>query len=130
MATCHTRQVLFETHEDAVQILLTLKKLFTQDFEVQDVLCGAPSESEPSLLSATIFSAGGYSRVVFVCVCVSVNCTLATNKKGNPPTVKFLKAWAPKIFTVIVLKGNSSLVRKIIISSKRCRLSGKQCRPK
>ena len=39
----------FEIYEDMVQILPTLKLLFTQDSEVEDLICGASSSSEPSL---------------------------------------------------------------------------------
>ena len=33
----------FEIDEDMVQILLVLEVLFTQDSEVEDLFCGAPS---------------------------------------------------------------------------------------
>ena len=52
----------FEINEDMVQILLMLEILFTQDSKVEDLFCGAPSCSEPSLfLSAIISSACGLS---------------------------------------------------------------------
>ena len=42
-----------------VQILLMLEVLFTQDFKVEDLFCGASSRSEPSLLfSNYLFSLG------------------------------------------------------------------------
>ena len=39
----------FLNHEDIVQILLMLKVLVKPDSEVDDMFCGAPSGSEPSL---------------------------------------------------------------------------------
>ena len=42
-----------------VQILLMLEVLFTQDSKVEDLFCGAPSGSEPSLFfSNYLFSLG------------------------------------------------------------------------
>ena len=37
--------LLFEIHEDMVQILLVLEVLFSQDSEVEDLFCGASSGS-------------------------------------------------------------------------------------
>ena len=51
----------FEINEDMVQILLMLEVLFTQDFKVEDLFCGASSGSEPSLSSTIISSAWGLS---------------------------------------------------------------------
>ena len=50
----------FEISEDMVQILLMLEVLFTfQDTKVEDLVCGAPSGSEPSLFfSNYLFSLG------------------------------------------------------------------------
>ena len=45
----------FEIDEDMVQILLVLEVLFTQDFEVEDLFCGASSRSEPSLFFSNYF---------------------------------------------------------------------------
>ena len=46
-----------EINEDMVQILLMLEVLFTHDSKVEDVFCGAPSRSAPSLfLSNYLFS--------------------------------------------------------------------------
>ena len=39
----------FEIYEDIVQILLMLKVLFTQDSQVEDLLCGASPRTEHSL---------------------------------------------------------------------------------
>ena len=39
----------FEINEDIVQILLMLEVLFTQDSKVEDLFCGAFSDSGPSL---------------------------------------------------------------------------------
>ena len=41
--------MLFEISEDMVQILMMLEELVTQDSKVEDLFCGAPSSSEPSL---------------------------------------------------------------------------------
>ena len=50
---------LFKVCEDMVQILLMLKVLFTQDSEVEDLCCGTPPGSEPSLFfSNNLFSLG------------------------------------------------------------------------
>ena len=45
----------FEINEDMVQILLMLEVLFTQDFKVEDLFCGASSGSEPSLFFKQLF---------------------------------------------------------------------------
>ena len=39
----------FQFYEDIIQILLMLKVLFTQDFEVEDLFCGASAGIYPSL---------------------------------------------------------------------------------
>ena len=45
--------------KDMVQILLMLEVLFTQDSKVEELFCGAPSGSEPSLFfSNYLFSLG------------------------------------------------------------------------
>ena len=49
----------YEINEDMVQNLLMLKIFFTQDSKVEDLFCGAPSRSEPSLFfSNYLFSLG------------------------------------------------------------------------
>ena len=50
-AVCQLYQRLFKISEGMVQILLMLEipVLFRQDFNVEDLFCGAPSGSEPSL---------------------------------------------------------------------------------
>ena len=47
-------QRLFKISEGMVRILLMLEipVLFIQDFKVEDLFCGAPSGSEPSVFSA------------------------------------------------------------------------------
>ena len=40
----------FDASEDMVQKLLMLEVLFTQEFMVEDLFCGASSGSEPGLL--------------------------------------------------------------------------------
>ena len=44
----------FESNEDVVQTLLKLKILFTQDSEVEVLLCGTSSGPEPSLFFGDI----------------------------------------------------------------------------
>ena len=39
----------FLINEDMIQILLMFEVLFTQDSKFEDLFCGAPSGSEPSL---------------------------------------------------------------------------------
>ena len=51
----------FEINEDTVQILLMLEVLFTQDFKVEDLFCGAFSALDPACSSAIISSAWGLS---------------------------------------------------------------------
>ena len=41
----------FEVSENMVQFLLMLEVLFTQDPKVDDLFCGAPCSSEPSLFT-------------------------------------------------------------------------------
>ena len=49
----------FEIYEDMVQVLLMLKVLFTQNSEVEDLICDASSGSESSLFfSNNLFSLG------------------------------------------------------------------------
>ena len=49
----------FEIYEDMIQILLMLKVLFTQDSEVEYLLCGTSPGSEHSLFfSNNLFSMG------------------------------------------------------------------------
>ena len=49
----------FEICENMVQILLMLKVLFTYDFEVEDLFCGASPSPESSLFfSNNLFSLG------------------------------------------------------------------------
>ena len=50
----------FEIDEDMVQILLVLEVLFTQDSEVEDLFCGAPFGSEPSLFFSNYFFSLGF----------------------------------------------------------------------
>ena len=45
----------FEINEDMVQILLILEVFFTQDSTVEDLFCGASSDSEPSLFFSNYF---------------------------------------------------------------------------
>ena len=44
-------------------ILLTLKKLFTQDSKVEDPFCGASSGSRPSLFFRNYFISLGYKPI-------------------------------------------------------------------
>ena len=54
---------VFEINEDIVQILLMLEVLFTQDSKVEEMFCGASSDSEPSLFFRNYFlSLGSKSR--------------------------------------------------------------------
>ena len=55
----------FEIDEDMVQILLVLKVLFTQDFEVEDLFCGASSGSEPSLFFSNYFFSLGFKTIQY-----------------------------------------------------------------
>ena len=56
----------FEINEDMVQILLVLEVLFTQDSEVEDLLCGASSGSEPSLFFSNYFFSLGFKPSNFI----------------------------------------------------------------
>ena len=49
----------FEINEDMVEILLMLDVLFTQDFKVENLFCGAFSALNPACSSAIISSAWG-----------------------------------------------------------------------
>ena len=51
----------FEISEDMVQILLILEVLFIQDSKVEDLFCGASSDSEPSLFFTNYFFSLGLS---------------------------------------------------------------------
>ena len=51
---------LLEVYEDMVEILLVLEIFLTEDSEVEDLFCGAPSCSEASCSSTIIFSARGF----------------------------------------------------------------------
>ena len=53
----------FEIDEDMVQILLVLEVLFTQDSEVEDLFCGASSDSEPSLFFSNYFFSLGFKPI-------------------------------------------------------------------
>ena len=53
----------FEIDEDMVQILLVLEVLFTQDFEVEDLFCGASSGSEPILFFSNYFFSLGFKPI-------------------------------------------------------------------
>ena len=53
----------FEINEEMVQILLVLEVLFTQDFEVEDMFCGASSGSEPSLFFSNYFFSLGFKPI-------------------------------------------------------------------
>ena len=53
----------FEINEDMVQILLMLEVLFTQDFKVEDLFCGASSSSEPSLFFSKYFLSLGFKPI-------------------------------------------------------------------
>ena len=46
-----------------VQILLMLEVLFTQDSKAEDLFCGAPSGSEPSLLFSNYFFSLGFKPI-------------------------------------------------------------------
>ena len=63
-AACHTlSKAFFEIDEDMVQILLVLEVLFTQYSEVEDLFCGAPSGSEPSLFFSNYFFSLGFKPI-------------------------------------------------------------------
>ena len=53
----------FEINEDMVQILLMLEVLFTQDSKVEDLVCGAFSDSEPSLFFSNYFFSLGFKPI-------------------------------------------------------------------
>ena len=54
---------LFEISEDMVQILLMLEVLFTQDSKIEDLICGAPFGSEPSLFFSNYFFSLGFQPI-------------------------------------------------------------------
>ena len=58
-ATCSTLSKAFLINEDIIQILLMLEVLFTKDSTIEDLFCGAPSGSEPSLLFSKYLSSFG-----------------------------------------------------------------------
>ena len=53
----------YEINEDMVQILLTLKVLFTQDSKVEDLFCDASSGSEPSMFFSNYFFSLGFKPI-------------------------------------------------------------------
>ena len=63
-AACHTlSKAFFEINEDMVQILLMLEVLFTQDSKVEDLFCGASSDSESSLFFSNYFFSLGFKLI-------------------------------------------------------------------
>ena len=46
-----------------VQILLMLEILFIQEFKVEDLFCGAPSDSEPSLFLSNYVIGLGFKPI-------------------------------------------------------------------
>ena len=63
-AACHTLSKDFlEINEDMVQILLMFEVFFTQDFEVEDLFCGASSGSEPNLFFSNYFFSLGFKPI-------------------------------------------------------------------
>ena len=63
-AACHIlSDFVFEDNEDMVQILLMLEVLFTQDSKVEDLFCGAPSSSDPSLFFSNYFFSLGFKPI-------------------------------------------------------------------
>ena len=63
-AACHTlSKACFEINKDMVQIMLMLEVLFTQDFKVEDLFCGASSGSEPSLFFSSYFFSLGFKPI-------------------------------------------------------------------
>ena len=52
-----------EINEDMVKILLMLEVLFTQNSKVEDLFCGAPSSSEPSLFFSNYFFSLGFKSI-------------------------------------------------------------------
>ena len=52
-----------EISEDMVQILLMLEIHFTQDSKVDDLFCGTPFSSEPSLLFSNYCSSLGFKPI-------------------------------------------------------------------
>ena len=55
-AACYTvKKSFFEINEDMAQILLMLEVLLTQDSKVEDLFCGASSDSEASLFFSNYF---------------------------------------------------------------------------
>ena len=55
----HPVEGFLEINEDMVKILFMLEVIFTQEFEVEDLFCGASFGSEPSLfLSNYLFGLG------------------------------------------------------------------------
>ena len=47
-----------------VKILVMLEALFTQDSKVEDLICGDPSGSEPSLLFSNYLFSFGYQKLI------------------------------------------------------------------
>ena len=53
----------FEISEDMVQILLMLEVVFTQDSKVEDLFCGASSDSVPCMFFSNYFFSLGFKPV-------------------------------------------------------------------
>ena len=64
-AACHTlsKVVVFLINKDIVQISLKLEVLFTQNFKVKDLFCGASSGSKPSLFFSNYFFRLGFKPI-------------------------------------------------------------------
>ena len=54
---------LFEINDDMVQILPMLEVLFTQNSKVEDLFCGASSDSEQSLSFSNYFFSLGFKPI-------------------------------------------------------------------
>ena len=59
----YTVTFLVYINEDMVQILPMLEVLFAQDTKAEDLFCGAPSGSEPSLLFSNYFFSLGFKPI-------------------------------------------------------------------
>ena len=53
----------FKINKDMVQILLVLEVLFTQDSKVEDLFCGASSDSESSLFFGKYLFGLGFNPI-------------------------------------------------------------------
>ena len=61
---CHTlSKAFFKISEDMVQVLLMDEVLSTHYSKIEDLFCGAPSRSEPSLFSCNYFFSIGLKSV-------------------------------------------------------------------